>query len=111
MKGPFERLKYDLRRLWECPACHRKERSPFTQTYNFCTCQAKEGGSAISMRLVEDGVRRVWGEPPKQREPIAMEAAAEPAAIAVAEENLEPVPFPNPAPDPEPSPAPEPNDE
>ncbi|MCA9265495.1 MAG: hypothetical protein KDA60_16660 [Planctomycetales bacterium] len=52
MKGPYERLKYDFRRVWECPLCHRKERVPGTLTTCFCDCDADAG--ARSMRLIED---------------------------------------------------------
>lgn len=64
MRGPFERLKYDLRRGWECPVCHRKEKTDFLITSRFCNCQQKkEGGALVSMKLSEDGVRRVWTSP------------------------------------------------
>ena len=60
MKGPFERLKYDLRREWECPACSHKERSSGAETFRFCRCQKKETESQRTpMRLVKDGPRRV----------------------------------------------------
>lgn len=98
MKGPYERLKYDLRRLWECPVCHRKERSSFAQTYSLCSCQAKEGGGAISMQLVEDGVRRVWGEPLKKREPSAAEDVPAEESVVMKSEISEHVPFPTPEP-------------
>lgn len=60
MKGPYERLKYDLRRLWECPACKRRERTPATVTFRHCLCQMKQPeGRPVVMKLVEDGVQRV----------------------------------------------------
>lgn len=60
MKGPFERLKYDLRRVWECPACQRRERTPGTVTFRFCSCTSKQPGcSPTPMKLVEDGAVRV----------------------------------------------------
>lgn len=60
MKGPYERLKYDLRRLWECPVCKRHERTDGALTFRFCNCQQKQpGGSPVVMKLVEDGVQRV----------------------------------------------------
>jgi len=60
MKGPYERLKYDLRRLWECPACKRRERTPASVTYRFCQCQMKQAdGKPVVMKLIEDGVQRL----------------------------------------------------
>jgi hypothetical protein len=60
MKGPYQRLKYDLRRLWECPVCRRHERTDGTLTYCFCPCRQKQpGGSPVAMKLVEDGLQRL----------------------------------------------------
>ena len=61
MRGPFERLKYDLRRLWECPKCKRRERTPGQTTSQFCLCSVVDGvGSPICMLLLEpDGHRTV----------------------------------------------------
>ena len=61
MKGPFERLKYDLRRLWECPSCKRRERSDGTVTTRFCTCPGKgvPDGQRTAMKLVEEAGHRV----------------------------------------------------
>lgn len=60
MKGPFERLKYDLRRLWECPLCKRRERSDGTVTSRFCACPGKEAppGQRTAMKLVEEAGHR-----------------------------------------------------
>lgn len=60
MKGPFERLKYDLRRLWECPHCKRRERSDGTVTTRFCTCPGQSGseGKRTAMKLVEEAGHR-----------------------------------------------------
>jgi hypothetical protein len=59
MKGPYERLKYDLRRLWECPVCQRRERAPGSQTTRHCLCLLqKAGGKPVVMKLIEDGVQR-----------------------------------------------------
>jgi hypothetical protein len=60
MKGPYERLKYDLRRLWECPVCKRRERTGGTITFRFCPCEAKkEGGQPVVMHLIADGPQRL----------------------------------------------------
>ena len=55
MKGPFERLKHDLRRVWECPVCRHKERTSGAVTFRLCLCQRKvEIEQRVWMRLVED---------------------------------------------------------
>jgi hypothetical protein len=60
MKGPYERLKYDLRRVWECPACQRRERTAGTVTFRHCGCRMKQvDGQPVVMKLVEDGVERL----------------------------------------------------
>jgi len=60
MKGPYERLKYDLRRLWECPACKRRERTSGAVTFRFCSCGEKqEGGRPVVMQLIADGPQRL----------------------------------------------------
>jgi len=59
MKGPHERLKYDLRRLWECPLCKHRERTPGSVTFRHCLCQMKQAdGRPVVMKLLEDGVQR-----------------------------------------------------
>jgi len=69
MKGPYERLKYDLRRLWECPACKRRERTDGGVTFRFCDCGTKqEGGRPIGMRLIADGPQRLVPEIARKRE-------------------------------------------
>ena len=64
MKGPFERLKYDLRRLWECPKCKRRERSDGTVTARFCTCPGKgvPEGQRTAMKLLEEAGHRAVPE-------------------------------------------------
>ncbi|MCA9196156.1 MAG: hypothetical protein KDA87_01415 [Planctomycetales bacterium] len=60
MKGPYERLKYDGHRIWECPACHHRERTAGDRTTCICGCQNKLPlPQRRWMRLVEDGVRLV----------------------------------------------------
>ena len=59
MKGPYERLKYDFRRVWECPVCHHRERTDGSGTSCLCRCQKKLApGAVVWMRLVDDGPRR-----------------------------------------------------
>lgn len=64
MKGPSERLKYDLRRVWECPVCKHHERTEGHVTSRLCRCQAKASPLQRQwMNLIEDGPRRVLGQP------------------------------------------------
>jgi hypothetical protein len=51
MKGPGERTKYDFRRVWECPACHHRERTGGDVTHHLCACQRKvEPAARLWMR-------------------------------------------------------------
>jgi len=60
MKGPYERLKYDGRRVWECPVCEHRERAPGHITTRLCRCQKDlDPRKQVWMTLAEDGVRRV----------------------------------------------------
>ena len=59
MKGPFQRLRYDLRRVWECPRCHHKAITLGTVTTQLCDCQQHEVTGDVSMHLIEDGPRRL----------------------------------------------------
>jgi hypothetical protein len=71
MRGPHERLKYDLRRVWECPVCKRRERTAGTVTFRHCNCRMKQvDGQPVVMKLVEDGVQRVGRAILAQRDPL-----------------------------------------
>jgi hypothetical protein len=73
MKGPFERLKYDLRRIWECPQCGHKQRTDGTVTTMVCRCGKPNTNPPVVMKLVGDGPRRlVPPVPPPEREPAAV---------------------------------------
>src|SRR4051812_12404054 len=75
MRGPHERLKYDLRRLWECPVCTRRERTAGTVTFRFCQCRMKQlDGQPEVMKLVEDGVQRVGPKITIEHEVVAAES-------------------------------------
>jgi hypothetical protein len=68
MKGPSERLKYDFRRVWECPVCRHRERTGGETTGKFCACQeAKLPRERVPMKLAEEGGRRVVGVGAKRR--------------------------------------------
>jgi hypothetical protein len=72
MKGPYERLKYDLRRIWQCPICRRRERTSGAVTFRYCYCQLKQpDGKPVLMKLIADGVRRVGPPPPHLRSAAA----------------------------------------
>jgi hypothetical protein len=59
MRGPHERLKYDFRRVWECPACHHRERTGGEITTRLCMCQRKvDPMQRVWMKLVHEGGRR-----------------------------------------------------
>jgi hypothetical protein len=89
MKGPYERLKYDLRRLWECPACHKRERTPGSVTSHLCQCQMKQvEGQPVVMKLIEDGPQRlvppvvIEHEPLPPLPPVVIEVVGEPPIAA-----------------------------
>jgi hypothetical protein len=94
MKGPFERLKYDLRRIWECPACGARQRTDGSETTRFCQCGKPNTNPLVSMKLISDGPRRTVPpiappqieqsqveQPPVEQPPVDV---AEPAASETA---------------------------
>jgi len=63
LKGPFERLKYDLRRVWECPVCRHKARTGGQVTSVLCRCQEEVDPTKRAwMKLVDDSAKRVGGQ-------------------------------------------------
>ena len=58
MKGPGNRLRFDVRRVWECPICHRRERTSGEVVNRLCDCLAKKNGQQTSMKLIEENGRR-----------------------------------------------------
>lgn len=75
MKGPFERLKYDLRRIWECPQCGHKVRTDGSVTTQFCRCGKSNTNPAIPMKLVGDGPRRLVPPVPRPAAEVAVPQA------------------------------------
>jgi len=62
MKGPYQRLKYELRRLWECPACHNRCRRGGDVTSVLCGCQDSIPMlQRVWMKLVDDRIQRIDG--------------------------------------------------
>jgi hypothetical protein len=58
MKGPRGRLKHDVRRVWECPACGKRERTGGQVVTRLCPCQADAAPPRQTwMRLVEERPR------------------------------------------------------
>ena len=54
MKGPGGRLR-DIRRVWECPQCHRRDQSSGDVVTRRCaTCASSDPASQVWMRLVAD---------------------------------------------------------
>ncbi len=54
IKGPGHRNKFDLRRVWECPACHKRVRTGGHVVNLRCDCRAANGAvPAVWMKLVE----------------------------------------------------------
>jgi hypothetical protein len=51
MKGPRSRHKFNVLRIWECPACKKRAFAPARVTSRACSCQ---GERATWMCLVEE---------------------------------------------------------
>jgi hypothetical protein len=70
MKGPGNRIRHDVRRIWECPACGRREKTSGQVVCLRCNCVATgEPPSPPWMRLVEDRAAKPLAAGPT--EPIA----------------------------------------
>jgi hypothetical protein len=83
MKGPYERLKYDFRRVWECPVCKRREKTDGGVTFRLCPCATRGEGARgekaepVPMKMIEDGPRPRFPTRPRwPRLPEEIEAAA-----------------------------------
>ena len=64
MKGPYERIKYDLRRVWICPVCNHQERTDGNIASKLCKCQFSQSPTKqLWMKLVEDGIRPMMVNP------------------------------------------------
>lgn len=65
MKGPYHRLKFDLRRHWVCPVCQHHSHTPGHVTSCMCRCQLQvEPAARRFMKLVEDVEPRGEFRPP-----------------------------------------------
>ena len=55
MKGPGHRLKFDVRRVWECPVCHRRQKSDGRVVHLRCHCMDNcHPPQEIWMKLIEE---------------------------------------------------------
>lgn len=73
MKGPQARQKFDVRRVWQCPACGRRRKTAGSVVSVRCTCTQSSGGQPVWMQLVDDP-----GSPEGHRRPsrpVAAQAA------------------------------------
>ena len=71
MKGPGGRLKFDIRRLWECPACHRRELTAGDVVTRLCACSAKsEPPRQNWMKLIEQKPAKPAPLPPPPSAPV-----------------------------------------
>jgi hypothetical protein len=57
IKGPSGRLKHDVRRVWECRVCGRRDRTGGQVVNRVCPCPHDlDPPRVVWMRLVEDGI-------------------------------------------------------
>ncbi len=55
MKGPGGRQRFDIRRVWECPQCHRRELTTGDVVTRICAgCAKTDPARQAWMRLVAD---------------------------------------------------------
>jgi hypothetical protein len=54
VKGPSGRLKFDVRRVWECPTCRRREQTGGQVVFLLCPGCIEQGKPQVWMRLVEE---------------------------------------------------------
>lgn len=79
MKGPGGRLRFDIRRVWECPVCHRRELTAGDVVSRLCTCSAKSDAPRQNwMQLIETKPARPAPPPPQPTSPAEPAAAASP---------------------------------
>ena len=76
MKGPSGRAKFDVRRVWECPVCLRREKTAGQIVSRICTCQTSNGARPRWMRLIEEKA----GADDRARQAVVSSLSAESAA-------------------------------
>ena len=94
MKGPYQRLRHDLRRHWECPVCGHRVTTSGAETSAYCTCKQETTPPTRRItRLLELNTRRRFpgeqvAESPVSENPVSESPAAEsPAAESPAAES------------------------
>lgn len=77
MKGPGNRLKFSVVRVWECPVCHRRDRTGGDVVSRVCHCLAKRDPPQQTwMKLIEEP--RPRAQPAEQ--PSVGDTEAKPSA-------------------------------
>jgi hypothetical protein len=72
MKGPAARWKHEVRRLWECPACHRRERTGGQVVNLLCGCRlASDLPRQTGMNLIEEGPQHEQPPTPANEQPAS----------------------------------------
>jgi len=51
MKGPRSRHRFNVLRVWECPACQKRVFAPPQVVTRYCECQGKDRPTC--MRLID----------------------------------------------------------
>jgi len=54
MKGPYGRLKFVIRRLWQCPKCQRRTWTSGQVVTRACSCSTPGDNPPVWMTLVEE---------------------------------------------------------
>ena len=79
MKGPGGRLRFDIRRVWECSVCHRRDLTNGDVVNMLCTCSARTDPPRQNwMKLIETKPARPVPPPPPS--PPAEQVSAPPEA-------------------------------
>ncbi|HYT92514.1 MAG TPA: hypothetical protein VEL76_27610 [Gemmataceae bacterium] len=64
MKGPSGRLRHDVRRVWQCPACGSEERTGGAVVNLACPCGERcDPPRRVWMRLRDEPRRRARDKP------------------------------------------------
>jgi hypothetical protein len=70
MKGPRGRRKFDVRRVWECPVCHRRARTSGQVVNRECACLATSNPPRqVWMKLIEDEAKKPTADPQPEGQP------------------------------------------
>jgi hypothetical protein len=67
MRGPRGRVRYVVRRTWQCPVCGRRVVTSGKVVHLACTCPPEGAANPTWMLLVDEPRPRrqpLWAEPP-----------------------------------------------